>query len=120
MLHTKMPESSSALDGAFGKQRLDSRVHDAGGYFSTTGQDASIKLRMKEDQDGAEPSASSIAVSNLLCLAALSTPEAAAELRNKAGRTLAAFSERLDSMPIALTQMCCSAYLLEAGRCFHK
>lgn len=71
---------------------------------------------MKEDQDGAEPAASSIAVSNLLRLSALSAPDAARELLNKALKTLAAFSERLDGMPIALTQMCCSAYLLEAGR----
>ena len=90
----------------------------AGAYFSTTGQDSSIKLRMKEDQDGAEPAASSVAVSNLLRLAAYSTPDAASKLQDKASRTLAAFSERLDGMPIALTQMCCSAYLLEAGECW--
>ena len=88
-----------------------------GAYFSTTGQDSSIKLRMKEDQDGAEPAASSVAVSNLLRLSAYSKSDTAARLRDKAVRTLAAFSERLDGMPIALTQMCCSAYLLEAGTC---
>ena len=71
---------------------------------------------MKEDQDGAEPAASSVAVSNLLRLSAHSNPDTAAELRDKAVRTLAAFSVRLDGMPIALTQMCCSAYLLMAGR----
>lgn len=87
----------------------------AGGYFSTTGQDASIKLRMKEDQDGAEPTASSVAVSNLLRLSALSAGDQAAGFRRRAVETLSAFSDRLTSMPIALTQMCCSAYLLEAG-----
>lgn len=87
----------------------------AGGYYSTTGQDASIKLRMKEDQDGAEPTASSVAVSNLLRLAALSSDESASGYRERAVKTLSAFSDRLSSMPIALTQMCCSAYLLEAG-----
>ena len=30
-----------------------------GGWFSTTGRDASVLLRMKEDYDGAEPTASS-------------------------------------------------------------
>ena len=66
-------------------------------------------------QDGAEPAASSVAVSNLLRLSAFSAPEEAADLRNRAIKTLSAFSERLNGMPVALTQMCCSAYLLEAG-----
>ena len=30
-----------------------------GGWFSTTGQDASVLLRVKEDYDGAEPAAAS-------------------------------------------------------------
>ena len=42
-----------------------------GGWFSTTGQDASVLLRLKEDYDGAEPAASSIGVLNLLTLAHL-------------------------------------------------
>ena len=40
-----------------------------GGYFSGTGQDPSILLRMKEDNDSAEPAASSVAALNLLRLA---------------------------------------------------
>jgi uncharacterized protein YyaL (SSP411 family) len=43
-----------------------------GGWFSTTGKDESVLLRLKEDYDGAEPAASSIAVLNLLTLAHLS------------------------------------------------
>src|SRR5439155_5474804 len=39
-----------------------------GGYFSTSGKDESVFLRMKDDNDGAEPSASSIAALNLLRL----------------------------------------------------
>ncbi|MCC7007690.1 MAG: thioredoxin domain-containing protein [Acidobacteria bacterium] len=39
-----------------------------GGWFSTTGQDASVLLRLKEDYDGAEPSAQSATVQNLLAL----------------------------------------------------
>jgi uncharacterized protein YyaL (SSP411 family) len=42
-----------------------------GGWFSTTGQDQSVLLRLKEDYDGAEPAASSISVLNLLVLAHL-------------------------------------------------
>jgi uncharacterized protein YyaL (SSP411 family) len=42
-----------------------------GGWFSTTGQDESVLLRLKEDYDGAEPAASSVSVLNLLTLAHL-------------------------------------------------
>jgi uncharacterized protein YyaL (SSP411 family) len=43
----------------------------AGGYFQTSGSDASVLLRLKEDYDGAEPAASSVAAMNLIRLAAL-------------------------------------------------
>ena len=36
-----------------------------GGWFSTTGRDPSVLLRLKEDYDGAEPSASSVAALNV-------------------------------------------------------
>src|SRR6201981_23815 len=39
-----------------------------GGYFSTSGKDQSVFLRMKDDNDGAEPAASSVAALNLLRL----------------------------------------------------
>ena len=42
-----------------------------GGWFSTTGRDPSVLLRLKEDYDGAEPAASSVAVLNLLTLSHL-------------------------------------------------
>jgi hypothetical protein len=47
-----------------------------GGWFSTTGHDPSVLLRLKEEYDGAEPAASSVSVLNLLVLAHLSpTPK---------------------------------------------
>lgn len=46
----------------------------AGGHYATAGRDASILLRMKEDQDNAEPAASSVALANLARLAALAAP----------------------------------------------
>ena len=55
--------------------------HLAGGYFMTAGGDPSILLRMKEDYDGAEPAASSIAVSNLARLSALVRLNEAERLR---------------------------------------
>ena len=42
-----------------------------GAWFSTTGRDSSVLLRMKEEYDGAEPSASSVSVLNLLTLSHL-------------------------------------------------
>jgi uncharacterized protein YyaL (SSP411 family) len=53
--------------------RLDELFWDAvdGGWFSTTGKDPSVLLRLKEEYDGAEPAASSIAVLNLLTLSHL-------------------------------------------------
>jgi len=49
------------------------KFHDAsdGGWFSTTGEDPSILLRLKEDYDGAEPAAASVTVRNLQTLAHL-------------------------------------------------
>jgi uncharacterized protein len=62
-----------------------------GAWFSTTGQDSSVLLRLKEDYDGAEPSASSISVLNVLALAHLTGDEAA---RIKAERTLGRYGPR--------------------------
>lgn len=54
------------------------------------------------DQDGAEPCGNSVAVHNLLRLAAYLDRQ---DLRDKAGRTLAAFSERLRQIPVSLPEM---------------
>jgi uncharacterized protein len=63
-----------------------------GGWFSTTGADPTVLMRLKEDYDGAEPAASSVAVLNLLTLAHLT---ANAEAEEKIRRTLALFAGRL-------------------------
>ena len=49
----------------------------AGGWYSTTGKDASVLLRVKDDYDGAEPSAGSVSALNLLTLAHLETGSSA-------------------------------------------
>jgi uncharacterized protein YyaL (SSP411 family) len=62
------------LDWALALQdRLDRRFWDAaaGGWFSTAGDDPSVRLRLKEDYDGAEPSATALGARNLLVLAPL-------------------------------------------------
>jgi uncharacterized protein len=58
------------------------------GWFSTTGKDPSVLLRLKEDYDGAEPSASAMSVLNLIALGHLLDDE---EARRKAERTLARY-----------------------------
>ena len=86
-----------------------------GGYFSTTGEDPSILLRMKEDYDGAEPAPSSIAAANLVRLAALADPDAAQPLIARASAAAAAFRERLSEAALAMPQMCCALHLLDSG-----
>jgi len=76
-----------------------------GGYFSTSGKDPTVLVRMKEDYDGAEPSPGSIAAANLLRLAQLTNDES---LRQKADRTLAAAAEQLANLPSAAPQMLCA------------
>ncbi|MBI5771219.1 MAG: thioredoxin domain-containing protein [Verrucomicrobia bacterium] len=77
-----------------------------GGYFGTTGRDATVLFRDKEDYDGAEPSPNSVAAQNLLRFAFLLDQ---APARKKAGQILAAFSIRLARAPSALPQMLVAA-----------
>jgi uncharacterized protein len=74
------------------QERMDRDFWDeaGGGWFSTTGDDPSVLLRLKEEHDGAEPSPGSIAVQNLLWLAHL-TGEPSATVRVE--RTLARFDD---------------------------
>ena len=73
-----------------------------GGYFSTTGSDPTILLRMRDDYDGAEPSANSLAAMNLLRLWQMTDRE---EWKEKADKTFAAFSRRLQELPEAVPQL---------------
>src|SRR6266545_4875959 len=73
-----------------------------GGYFSTSGKDQSVFLRMKDDNDGAEPAASSVAALNLLRLAQLRDDQKMAE---RARKTIDAFATTLSHFPSAMPQM---------------
>jgi hypothetical protein len=75
------------------------------GWFSTTGRDPSVLLRLKEDYDGAEPSASSVAALNGLMLAHL-TGESS--YREKTGRTLARYGPRVGSAARVVPFMLCA------------
>jgi uncharacterized protein len=75
----------------------------AGGWFSTDGRDRTILWRFKEDYDGAEPAASSIAVHNLLTFERLGVaPDGA---RDEIERTLKLFAGRLTKMGRAVPMM---------------
>jgi uncharacterized protein YyaL (SSP411 family) len=73
-----------------------------GGYFSGAGTDPSILLRLKEDNDSAEPAASSVAALNLLRLA---------QIRNegrwfeRAEKTIDAFAPQIGHFASAMPQM---------------
>jgi len=73
-----------------------------GGYFSTSGKDQSVFLRMKDDNDGAEPAASSVAALDLLRLSQLRDDQKMAE---RARKTIDAFATTLSHFPSAMPQM---------------
>ncbi|CAL7940875.1 unnamed protein product [Xylocopa violacea] len=73
-----------------------------GGYFTTTSNDPSIIVRLKEAHDGAEPSGNSIAADNLLRLADYL---GRGELKDKAVRLFGAFRHLLMQRPVAVPQL---------------
>jgi uncharacterized protein len=73
-----------------------------GGYFSNSGRDDSVFVRMKDDNDGAEPAASSIAALNLLRLSQIYDDRKIAE---RAKNTIDAFSTILLQFPSGMPQM---------------
>src|SRR5260370_4000730 len=72
-----------------------------GAFFTTAEGDASLVLRMKDDYDGAEPAANSVALLNLLRLAEITNHE---EFQKAAERTLSALSPRIANQPVAGSQ----------------
>ena len=73
-----------------------------GGYFTTSGKDASVLLRMKDDNDSAEPAASSIAALNLLRLSQIYDDK---QLEDRPRKTIDAFATTLSHFPSAMPQM---------------
>jgi uncharacterized protein len=72
------------------------------GWFSTTGRDPSVLLRLKEDYDGAEPAAGSISVLNLLTLESL---VGGGTWIAKAERTLARFGPKIGAAARVIPMM---------------
>ncbi|HEU4772890.1 MAG TPA: thioredoxin domain-containing protein, partial [Candidatus Udaeobacter sp.] len=72
-----------------------------GGYFSSSGRDKSVFVRMKDDNDGAEPAASSITALNLLRLSQIYDDAKTAE---RAKKTIDAFATILLQFPSGMPQ----------------
>jgi len=87
------------LQGKLDELFLD---RENGGYFSARAGDASILVRMKEDHDGAEPAASSLAARNGLRLARMLDD---AGLEARAVETMGAFAEQLRATPGSMPAM---------------
>ena len=83
-----------------------------GGWFSTTGADPSVLVRMKEDYDGAEPSPTSVAAMNLLTLGHLTGERAYAD---RAIEAIASFGGRLDEQGRAVPLMAAALSTSIAG-----
>jgi uncharacterized protein len=86
--------------------------NESGGYFTVTGRDTNILLRLREDNDSAEPAASSVAALNLARLAAIRND---AELLARAKKTINAFARQLAHFPSALPQMLVAFDFLESS-----
>lgn len=73
-----------------------------GGYFSSSGRDPTVLVRMKEDHDGAEPAPSSVAARNLVRLGRML---GRADHLEQAEKTLRGFSETWKRSPQGLPAM---------------
>ena len=73
-----------------------------GGYFSSSGRDESVFVRMKDDNDGAEPAASSVAALNLLRLSQIYDDQ---KIGERARKTIDAFATILSQFPSGMPQM---------------
>jgi len=76
--------------------------HESGGFFSTSGDDPNLVMRIKDDYDGAEPSGNALAALDLLRLASINGNTA---FRESADRALQAFARKMSDQPAGLPQM---------------
>ena len=94
------------LQGTLDELFLD---REQGGYFSARAGDASVIVRMKEDYDGAEPAASSLAALSAFRLARLLDGDDA-----EARRTVRAFGGQLSAAPTSMPAMLTALLLSNA------
>eukprot|EP00092_Neocalanus_flemingeri_P015363 GFUD01016620.1.p1 GENE.GFUD01016620.1~~GFUD01016620.1.p1 ORF type:complete len:719 (+),score=222.67 GFUD01016620.1:106-2262(+) len=72
---------------------------DNGGYFASKAGDPEIVLRLKDDQDGAEPSSNSVSAMNLLRLGKILNSE---QYQLEGEKILKLFHDRLQQLPHAM------------------
>jgi hypothetical protein len=96
------------------QRRQDELFWDAngGGWYSTTGADPSVLVRMRDEYDGAEPAASSVGVGNLQVLAHITGDSV---WRARAEQTLAAFADRMTRMGRGVPMMLAGLAAHHAG-----
>ncbi|KAI8377645.1 spermatogenesis-associated protein 20 [Radiomyces spectabilis] len=85
---------------------------DQGGYFNVAGDDKNILLRLKEEQDGAEPSANAVSLYNLICLGTLFDHRAYQKHQQE---VVNAFYLALSKFPFALPALVSSFLVLSNG-----
>jgi hypothetical protein len=90
--------------------RMDALFWDVegGGYFNSRADDTAVIVRLKEDYDGAEPAANSVAAMNLM---RLDWMLGLAGARERALRTLAALRPQWSRASHALPQLLCALEL---------
>jgi uncharacterized protein YyaL (SSP411 family) len=96
---------------------MDERFWDPlrGGYFNSRVDDPTVIVRLKEDYDGAEPAASSVAAMNLLRLDWMlgaepggRMTEGSSDYRPRALQTIAALRAQWSRVPHGMPQMICA------------
>jgi len=105
------------------QRRQDELFWDSvqGGWFSTSGKDPSVLLRLKEDYDGAEPSAGSVSVLNLLTIGHLTGDATAAEAGGggtpleKVEQMFGRFGDRLSGAARVVPMLMCAFSAHQAG-----
>jgi uncharacterized protein YyaL (SSP411 family) len=99
------------------QERQDALFWDPvdGGWFSTTGRDPSVLLRLKEDYDGAEPAASSVSLLNLLTLSHLVAEDEARGFAGKIQQAFGGFAARAGQMGRAVPMMLAALSTYHSG-----
>jgi uncharacterized protein YyaL (SSP411 family) len=96
---------SQALDWAIALQRKQDELFwdaSSGGYFESSAEDQLVKVRLKQDYDGAEPSANSVSALNLLRLSRMLHQE---HYANRAKDIFSTFSDALQNAHATVPQM---------------
>jgi hypothetical protein len=89
------------------QDEFESRFADpAGGFFNTEASATDILFRLRDDHDGAEPSANSVAAMNLIRLSRILDR---ADFESSARRVISSFQEMLDRHPVAMPEMLSAA-----------